>query len=291
MITGFQTVLVVASKEILDHLRSKRMYVIGGLYALTLLIAALLVPRIFPAEALAAEDRIPTVLGYYFQFIGFTFTSLLAIVVVADALCGEWKDRSLVLLFSKPVSRRAVLAGKVFGAYASVVLMFAVVLVLGIVVLMVAYGLPSAEGWGRILGGLGFSLVALVPFIALGTLTTALFKTPMTSFLVAIGAKFLLFPALSTIGIILAFASGIEAGPEAVNEGVVFFFTHVDPDNLLDRASSIFTGTGDAINFLGFGGSGRSQEELLSWAFLAIVVHSVLYFTPAFWLVGKRDYP
>lgn len=288
MISHLETVFVVARTELLEHFRSKRIYIISGLYAVSFLVAALIAPRLFGEAVFSGDDRIPQLLAVYFTtFLGFTFTSLLAIILIADAICGEWKDRSLFLLFSKPVGRRAVLTGKVVGAYASVVLAFASVFALGLIVLIFTLGMPDADAWGRILGGLGYSLIALIPFLALGTLTTTLFRTPMTSMMVSVGMKFLGFPLLSTIGILLTvIQEGTRSQPN-FNSDLIFFFQHLDPDTLLDRAANVFTGS-DAL-FFGIA-LDRPLEELLGFAFLGILVHSVLYFAPAYWLVARRDY-
>jgi ABC-type transport system involved in multi-copper enzyme maturation permease subunit len=288
MITHAETVLVVARKELMEHFRSKRIYIIGGLYALSFLLASLIAPRLFGDAMFSDDDQIPQLLAVYFTtFLGFTFTSLLAIILIADSICGEWKDRSLMLLFSKPVARRAVLTGKIVGAYFSLILAFASVFIVGVGILVGSLGMPDADAWGRIAGGLAFSLIGLIPFLALGTLTTVLFRTPMTSMMMSMGMKFLGFPLLSTIGVLLTFATSRNFEEPDFNSGLIFFFQHLDPDNLLDRAANIFTGS-DAL-FFGIA-LGRPLEELLGFALLGIVLHSLLYFVPAYWIVGRRDY-
>lgn len=127
-----RTALAVAGKEIMQHVRTKRLLIIG--IAMAVLLAAVTLGfgpnlmRNVGADGPNAQEN--TVLAFYFGFAligGLVFTQLLAIVLTADAICSEWSNRTIFLLLSKPVSRTAFVTGKFLG---NIALLAATILVL-----------------------------------------------------------------------------------------------------------------------------------------------------------------
>ena len=287
MISPTRAVYEVGRKEIMEHFRTKRMYIIGGLYALTFLAAAIIFPVVNRGQNLDADAAITAVLTFYNLFGGAIFTSLLALVFTADSICGEWKDRSLFLLFSKPVPRWAVLAGKVIAAYVSVLLVMVSVFVVALAVMMVLLGIPQAGTFGQIARGFGVFALAVIPFVAFGTLCTAMFKSPLTSFIVAMGMRFMGFNLLSTLGFFIVFFNSDVTSPEDLgNNTLLKFFSLLNPANLMSVGASLMVSN----RALAEGGLGFGFALDIPTTLLAILFHSFIYFTIAFLIVGRRDY-
>ncbi len=289
MIGGAQATWVIAKKEIMEHLRSKRVYIIGGLFFATFLLATIL-GAIFTDELTGVQGRlsadeagetIRAILLFYFAIGGFTFVSVLALALSADRVCGEWKNRSLFLLLSKPVTRSTMLSGKIVGAYLSVGGVFVVVFGVCLLLLVALIGLPDAESWGLILGGLGVVLVGVLPFVGLGILCSSMFRSPVASFIVALGLWFLVFPLIGVVGVLIDLFRGIEPGT-----GVGQWFSMLSPNSLIQVAQSVWAGErGGQMDLEAMG-----LPEEVGLVLLAMVAHTVVYLGISFWLVKRRDY-
>ncbi len=115
-----RSVYEVARKEVLQHIRTKRLLIIGIAMAVLLVTVTLgfgpNIMRTFDDNSPNAQEN--TILAFYFGFAligGLVFTQLLAIVLTSDAVCSEWSNRTIFLLLSKPVSRVAFVVGKFLG--------------------------------------------------------------------------------------------------------------------------------------------------------------------------------
>ncbi len=284
MISGPMAVWVVARKEIMEHVRTKRIFIIGGLFFITFMAAAVLGIAFLNEETTDPGMLIRSVLMFYFSagwVGGFTFTAVLAIALSADAICGEWKDRSLFLLLSKPISREAMVAGKILAAFLSVAMVFIIASLVTLVVMLIAIGLPDGESWWRIFAGFGVVLLGILPFVGVGILASALFRTPVSSFVVALGLWFLVFPLLGTMGGFIELARHGTYGEEPVS----LIFALLSPTSLMQYAAAVWVGE-DA--FVGFFGQSVLDDPVLVIG--AMLVHTVVYLSLAFWVVKNRDY-
>lgn len=295
MISGFSSVMVMARKEFMEHVRSKRIFIIGGVFFATFLIASIIGITVFSGEGTFGEsepgEAITTVLIFYFSIGligGFAFTSVLAVVLSADAVCGEWKDKTLFLLLSKPISRTAMLAGKVLGTYVSVAAVFATVFIVCLGVLVSFIGWPGGDYMGRILGGFAIVIIGLLPFVSVGILCSTLFRSPVGSFVVALVLWFLVFPLIGTIGIWIEMAQ-VETIEDIENLGtapLTLLLALLSPTALLSAAGRIWAGGEDP--FFGMQSMGVPDDPVLVLA--AMVAHSVVYLVLSFIIVTRRDY-
>lgn len=289
-LSNVQVALAVGWKEILEHFRTRRIFWIGGVFAATFLLTSIAAVGFLPKPHNASRD-IPLVLGFYFGFGplgfigGYTFTSVLGIALSADAIVGEWKEKTLFLLFSKPVNRRAVLAGKVLGAYASVLLVLLVVFGTGLAILVGSLGVPNGESWGRILGALGLIAVALLPFVGLGIFCSTWFKTPASSFVVALALWLIGLPILGRGGELLLLMQG--KADQISSSSLVQFFHYLDPMNLMQSATTIlFRGTSELEFLRLFQGAPDEIPNVL----LAVAIWTVVLLGASLALIGRRDY-
>lgn len=279
--------LAVARKEFLEHVRTKRLLIVGVFFFLAMLLGLSIGLRVVEEQP-ATSDRVVLVLAFYFGGFpvigGIGFTSALGIIMSADAIVGEWKDRSLFLLLSKPVSRAAVLGGKILGAFLSVFSVFTLVFALGLAIVIGRVGAPDGATWGQILGG--FSLVALgiLPFVAFGIFCSTLFRTPAGSFLVAFGAWFLGFPILGNLGLIIRlFQRRFEAA--VGDDGLIQFFHYFDPKWLMEQGAGVLLG-GRTLSFFTPG----TAETNVPLVVFAMGLHALVFLGMSFWIVRRRDY-
>lgn len=288
MNTGLQSALIVARKEILEHIRTKRLLIVGIFFLLALVLGLSVGIAVTNGTA-DVSARVVFILGFYFGLFpiisGIAFTSALGIMLSGDAVAGEWKDRTLFLLLSKPISRSAMLFGKVIGAFVAVLGVFTLVFALGLGVVLVAVGVPDAATFGEIVAGFLIVAAGILPFVALGILTSTLFKSPAGSFLVAFGAWFLVLPILGNLGVIIRLFQRNTEAAVGGDDALVKFFHYLDPRWLMEQGATVMLG-GRALDL--FGGFLASPNVPL--VLLAMALHIGLYLGLSFWIVNRRDY-
>jgi ABC-type transport system involved in multi-copper enzyme maturation permease subunit len=287
MNTTMQSALIVARKELLEHVRTKRLLIVG-IFFLLALILGLSIGIAVTRDTGDVGDRVVFVLGFYFGLFplisGISFTSALGIMLSGDAIAGEWKDRTLFLLLSKPVSRSAVLWGKVLGAFVAVLSVFTLVFALGLAVVLAVVGIPDAGTFGEILAGFLIVAAGILPFVALGIFTSTVFKSPTGSFLVAFGAWFLILPLLGNLG---TFIRLFQRDSQAALQGdtLVNFFHYFDPKWLMQQGATVMLG-GRSLELFG----GLLKGPNVGLVVFAMAVHIAVYLGFSFWIVNRRDY-
>ncbi|MFA5943348.1 MAG: ABC transporter permease, partial [Candidatus Thermoplasmatota archaeon] len=175
----------VARKEILQHIRTKRLLIIAGVIIFALALVTLVFgPNIarsfddFGFQSDAATENL--LLSVFLGFLGLVFIQLLPIILTADAVCSEWSSRTIFLLLSKPVSRTAFVFGKYVGSLVTVVVTLVVLLGLDYAIMQPLYsGEPDAQdilGFAKFLGFLcvgSAALAAMALFFSTVTRSTA----------------------------------------------------------------------------------------------------------------------
>ena len=113
--------------------------------------------------------------------------SLLALLFVFDAICGEKEQGTLKLLLSNSVPRDIVLAGKWIGGYLSVIAPFSVAVLGGFAYIHFTGALELAgESLSRFALIYGLSLLYISAFFTLGLMISALTHRASTALLVAL---------------------------------------------------------------------------------------------------------
>ena len=123
--------------------------------------------------------------GLDLSFVVATVLSLFAILLSYDMISGEKERGTLKLLLAGGVSRAEVMAGKLIGGYLSLVVPFAVPLLLAslLFALHPNVGWTGAD-WARFVLILVFAVLYLAVFFVLGLLVSAMTSRPAVSFLV-----------------------------------------------------------------------------------------------------------
>jgi ABC-type transport system involved in multi-copper enzyme maturation permease subunit len=222
--TGFvYTVLTVFRKEMWEHFRTKRLIIIGAIFAFVYVLLALYGNILTGASTSGYnfERGANAVLGTVLAFTGF-FPGLMAIVISYTAIVGERSRKSLILLTSKPVKRPALFLGKFLSSYFAIVLVYMVVMTVGYLGCVAASGkLPSLYETGRAFGAMAFVLFTMACWVAFAMFLSSYLKNPITVAVAAIMVWFLVMPLVSQIGFIYWIMSNQDGGaPRNVDVGL-----------------------------------------------------------------------
>jgi ABC-type transport system involved in multi-copper enzyme maturation permease subunit len=202
-----RAVYEVARKDVLQHIRTKRLLVIGIFFFVMLQLVTMVIPHVF-GELEDPEPGQSSLENTFFFFHlnaslfgGLFAIQLLCIVLTADAVCSEWGQRTIFLLLSKPVSRTAFVVGKYLGSVVSIVPTISALYILQYLVMMAVYpGQPTGDEV------VGFALMLLMLTLgAMAVAAVALFFSSLTrsnvlSLILTLLTTFFLFPIVGAIG-------------------------------------------------------------------------------------------
>lgn len=204
----FRSTYEVARKEVLQHIRTKRLLIIGLFFLLVLQIVTMVIPLAFDLVKDAPTDSQTSHENQWFfvhlnasVFGGLFAIQLLCIVLTADAVCSEWSGRTIFLLLSKPVSRSAFVVGKYIGSVISIMPVIVGVYILQYLLMMAVYaGQPDASdvmGFVRMLGILVLGAMAIA---AVALFFSTLTRSNVLSLMLTLLCALILFPIVSFIG-------------------------------------------------------------------------------------------
>jgi ABC-2 type transport system permease protein len=180
---------IIAIKEIMDNVRSKRFIFIGFIYfVLALLLAGIIVMEygfmtdMYPGQSTPVD--VLTLLNS-FSFI----LMLLAVVIAADTISIEKRYRTIYQLLSKPVERRSVILGKFTGCLAIMALLFMLSALSALAIAAVFTGLyPTMANLGDVFTSIISMILLFAVYIALGILISAITKNPLVSIIIGVVA-------------------------------------------------------------------------------------------------------
>lgn len=261
MISYGAAVYEIARKEALQHLRTKRLLIMGSILLVSLILVTLVVPiAVFGLDEIAqeSEDEPPTqwtpapanLLFLFFlnaPVIGGVFLLImLGIILTADSVVSEWQRKTLFLLLSKPVPRSAFVLGKFLGSAIPLVLMFSVVFLLDYLLLALITGGVDAESFLRFLGMLGLLALGTCAFAALGLLFSSLMRSSNPSFTLSVLAAIVVFPLVSSIGDFVYMSDQFGSGSGLDKKDWVYDWTHyLTPAAAINTASPALMGDED----------------------------------------------
>ena len=247
----------VARNEVLQHLRTKRLLIIGSLLLGSLILMTIVLPiTLFELDQADANEIGGGVAIENFAFMlflnfplvgGYLFIQLLAIVLTADGVSSEWQRKTLFLLLSKPVPRAAFVLGKFFGAIIPIVVLFSGLFILDYLLLQAVYdGTPSGEQVARFFGAVGLLILGAVAFAAMGLLFSALTRSSVSSLIWALAAGLLIFPIVGAIGDFNCAGAGSACDPDAL----AYDWSHyVTPNHVMTKAGEVLLGVELDVQF------------------------------------------
>lgn len=278
--TWMNAMLQVARKEVLQHIRTKRLIIIGAL----LLFAMAMVTIVFGVDITKGfdvrEQGISSenfLLVIFLQFGGLLFIQLLPIVLTSDAVCSEWSSRTIFLLLSKPVSRSAFVVGKFVGSVLTIAATMILLLGLDYAVMQPLYtGSPTGEEVIGFLAALGFLILGTAALAALALFFSTITRSTALAVLMTLGIWLIGFKLLGLIGFF------ITLGQEDPSEKLAVAFSYIDPSSDLGYATQLLVPEDLGQEFSGGGD--------LGWAALALVIHIVLWFGLSLLVVKRRNF-
>lgn len=178
----------IAAKEFTDNVRSKRFLLIGIVYfgiallltAVTVYLYGVIKDQVLPGMFTPAE-----VFAYMniFNFI----LAVLALVVAADCISTEKKDRTIYQLLSKPVERSSVVLGKFIGCTGVVSLLFMASAAMAYVLTAILTGImPEGGEVLNVAAGILSMVLLLAVYVAIAMLVSTLTKNTLVSIIGAI---------------------------------------------------------------------------------------------------------
>ncbi len=122
-----------------------------------------------------------------FAFVINIIMSLLALLFVFDAICGEKEQGTLKLMMSHSVPRDIILIGKWIGGYLSIAIPFSVAVLGGFVYVYMSGSVEwGGDGMGRFLLIYAVSLLYISAFFTLGLMISTLTHRSATALLVSL---------------------------------------------------------------------------------------------------------
>lgn len=294
----WNAVYQVARKEFLQHIRTKRLLIIGGVLLLFMLLVTVVfgpgVARSFPNLAGISREHI--ILTFYFGvgFIGgLQFTQLLAIVLTSDAVCSEWSDRTIFLLLSKPVTRAAFVTGKFLGNLFTIAATLVTLFLLTYLLMQPLYeGSPSGAEVGGFFGMLGLIVLGSAAFAAISLFFSSLTRSTVRSLLLVLSLWLLVFPFLGATG------TFIELGQQRpdFDSATVNAFRYLNPASDMQAGARLLVPSTAGEDVQGL----QSLLEVINpfgvaakdvgLAALALLAYTVVFFALSLVVVQRRNF-
>jgi ABC-type transport system involved in multi-copper enzyme maturation permease subunit len=209
-------VLTIASKEFRDFLKSKRFILVGILYAvMALAILGITVMSLNYMKSMGMmSDFMPSQVLSTMDYLNIILV-LLAVIITADTISAERKDRTIYQLLSKPVERSTVVIGKFLGCLAVVSFFYGAGSIIAYVLTAIVAGVvPSGADLLNAAMVIIFMVILFGVYVALGILISTVTKNPLISILGGIVAWVALYFS-NTIGNLIGYLS-------LMNEGTIF---------------------------------------------------------------------
>jgi ABC-2 type transport system permease protein len=191
-------IFIIAAKEFRDYIKSKRFILVGILYAVMALAIIGITLLMFKGQGVATGFK-PSSMLSLMDILNIILV-LLAVIITADTISVEKKDRTIYQLLSKPVERSTVVLGKFLGCLGVVSFFFTSSSLLAYILVIVLTGVyPSVGDVVSVIEVILFMVLLFSVYVALGTLISTVTKNPLISILGGIIAWIALFFS-NTIG-------------------------------------------------------------------------------------------
>ncbi len=207
------SVLTIASREFKDYVRSRRFILVGILYAVMALaiIGITLMSYDYSKSMGMAEDFKPSQVIGMMDILNIILV-LLAIIITADTISAERRERTIYQLLSKPVERSTVVLGKFLGCLSVVSLFFIVSSALAYAITVAFTGVyPSMGDLMGTLEAIVFMVILFAVYVAMGILISTVTRNPIISILGGIIVWIALFFS-NTIGNMIGSISAMNGG-------------------------------------------------------------------------------
>ena len=295
------SVLVVAKKEFIDQITSKRflalLFAIILINGFSMYNGAKSFKERLEAFYTGQIEKRPSVISIFATMgsLGVSsFGALLGLIMGFDLITKEKERNTLRTLLSHPVYRDSVINGKALGAFAALSLgvLSTLTVSLGIFVI---YGISlSSDDLVAIVKFGGITLAYLFTFFSIGLFTSTIAKDSGSSLLTAFGAYILLTTVIPLLGLFLSeIVAGApptlpSSGSGHISEDILDEYRQVFEDYWRKRMAvvDLFTIFSPSVNYeklissldktYTFGG-GDITKNIVSFAFLPVMLFVLSY--------------
>jgi ABC-type transport system involved in multi-copper enzyme maturation permease subunit len=288
-----RSVYEVARKEVLQHIRTKRLLIIAIAMALLLGAVTLVfgpnIAKNFESEDNAEENLI---LAFYFGFGligGLVFTQLLSIVLTSDAVCSEWSNRTIFLLLSKPVSRAAFTVGKFVGNLTVIAGTITILFTADYLLMQSFYsGAPDAGEWRGFFLTLLVVILGCAAYAAISLFFSTLTRSTIQSTLLTLAMWIIILPLIGSIGLFTHIGDSDVDFDDPEVQATLYF----NPNSCMQTVTKLllpndngeFT---EALRFLNFF---NPAPKSLGLATLSLSLYTVVFFAASILVVQRRNF-
>jgi len=212
-------VFIIAAKEFKDYIKSKRFLLVGALYAImALAIIGITLLAYDQSKYYGMIDLFkPSMVLTLMDYLNIILV-LLAVIITADTISGEKRDRTIYQLLSKPVERSTVVLGKFAGCLGVVSFFFATSAMIAYALVVMLTGIyPSAGDVMSVIAVVVFMILMFSVYVALGTLISTVTKNPLISILGGI-IVWIAFFFLNTVGELIGSFSASSEGALVIGD-------------------------------------------------------------------------
>lgn len=297
-----RAVYEVARKDVLQHIRTKRLLIIGIFFFLVLQIVTMVIPLAFgfadddPAAGRPSRENEMFFIHLNASFFGGLFAiQLLCVVLTADAVCSEWGNRTIFLLLSKPVSRTAFVVGKYVGALASILPLVLAIYVVQYFLMMAVYaGQPTADEVMGFVQMLGLLVLGTMAIASVALFLSALTRSTVMALILSLLSVIILLPLLSMIGdITLIVDLTQDGGPDdSIDaEDWRYDWSHYFPASALNSApGKLMPGHGNEYSGVFSGLIPQQPPHRPMLAAFTGVAYTALFVGLSIWRVNRRNF-
>jgi Cu-processing system permease protein len=262
-----QVIPILAAKEFRDGLRNR------WVAASILLLGALALALSFLGTAPSGELKVGAleVSVVSLTSLSMYLIPLIALMLSYDALVGEIEHGTMLLLLTYPVARWQIVAGKLLGH--SAILLVAILVGYGTVLgVLVFVGEGDTTGWQAYCAMMASTLLLGCVFLAIGYLISSLARERAIANGAAIGA-WLVLVVLYDVALLVALL--IDEG-EHISEDLFAVLMLINPADAYRLFN--FTGFGELGHLVGVTGVGAGYGSVLAAPLVAMAVWVILPF-------------
>ena len=269
-------ILDIIRKEIKEIIKTRRLLIIGILFAVATIGLAVYSGHFMeqgPNEMISSGSFV----------IILMFVSLLALILAYDTIAGERSRGSLSLVFSKPVGRGQILAGKFLGIFLFTGVMFFIVASFGYwLTAAISQEFPSASEVAAAYKLFSATLLLIACWVSFAMLFSTCFKSPVGSLITALILWIMVLPMISQmpVGIYLeqqGFNDDLPEPGEIIFPVWVKLLYAVNPDQCIAELAGRFLGSSP----FGF------QILTIGQAIAAMFIFAGVFSISAFWLLRR----
>ncbi|MEA3189884.1 MAG: type transport system permease protein [Thermoplasmata archaeon] len=297
-----RAVYEIARKEFMQHMRTRRVLIIGGaiavlLFTFTLYFGPNIVENFrLQGGKISGNSAENLVLAYYFGLAiigGLAFTVLLSIVMTADAVCSEWSNKTIFLLLSKPVSRDAFVIGKFVGNVTTIAAVLGTVFTIDYILMQFRFdGSPAGNEVAAFVWTLLILVLGASAFAAMALFFSTLFRTTIMSMLVSLAMWLLIFPLIGQIGFFTNLhrleGVGFDYGSDPAVQRWLYFNPAADMQSVASLLIPNDTGTfSEGLRYMGLL---SPAPENVGLAVLSLAIYAAVFLAGALFVVRRRNF-